>query len=143
MHECGQCVEDAFGGAGGDGDFGRWIVAASVQPLDLHRQRLPQGEHARHRRVLVVPFAHVTRNRVDQFRGAAVIRKSLTEVDGTVLVGEACNDGEDAHFTRWQLRPHVHACTLRTLRTLPTYSIHRSGLNDTSGYLRRSSTTRS
>ena len=104
MHERGERREEAFGRAGGHRDLGDRVVAAAVQLLDLRRERLAQREHAGHRRVLVVPLAHVARDGVDQLGRRIEVGKPLRQIDRADLVGQARHDREDADAARRELR---------------------------------------
>jgi hypothetical protein len=76
-------------------DFGRGVVAASVQACYLLGDRLTQRRDACHRRVLVVAFAHRVGHGIDDARIAIEIRKTLAEIDRVLLGGERAHHGED------------------------------------------------
>ena len=81
LHDRRDGVEDGFGAAGRDGDFGVRDRSWRRTARELGRDGLPQRRHALHRRVLVAPLAHVLRDGVDQRRIAVEVGKSLRQVD--------------------------------------------------------------
>ena len=104
MNERRERVEDPLRRSGRHRQFRHRIVPTPIQPLDLHRQRLAQREHAGHRRVLVVPLTHIARDRVDQRGRRIKIGKPLRQIDRADLIGKARHDREDADAARRELR---------------------------------------
>ena len=106
----------------------------AVETTNLRRQRLAQGEHARHRGVLVVAGLHVPVDGFDQLRVAGEVGEPLREVDGAVLVGQSGHHREDADADVGQFGfdacRGVHQPT--NLRTVPPF-VKRKRLHDPKG----------
>ena len=100
-------VENRLRAAGRDGDLAVGVVPPVVEACERARDRLTQRQDALHRRVLVLPGAHVPRNGIDE-RGVAVeVREPLREVDRAELAGQPRHHGEDRRPDRRQLRLDV------------------------------------
>ena len=97
-------VEDPFRAARRDGDFGLGVVAPAGEPFVLGGDRLAQPQDALHRRVLILPAAHVRGDGVDERRVAVEIGKALREVDRVQLGRKTRHHREDRRADRRQLR---------------------------------------
>jgi hypothetical protein len=94
-HHGGDGVENRFRRATRDGDFAFGIQPRAVRGFDVACDRLAQPRHARHRGVLILSTPGVTSERFEQRLGRIVVGKSLPEVHGAVLLGQARHHREN------------------------------------------------
>ncbi len=121
-------IEDGFGAAGRDGDFGFRIVPAAVEILVLCRDRFAQSGDALHRCVLVAARPHVPGDGLHQFGIAIEVRKALRQVDRAQVGGEARHHREDRGADRGQFRlqPYVYAHIASTPSKYPVAVFFRT-----------------
>jgi hypothetical protein len=100
-----------FRGARADDDVGPWIELQAVEPLLVRGDRLAQDGQSLTGRVLVRPACDGSAGGVEDLPWSVLVRESLPEIDGGVLLGEGRDLLEDR-----EAEPAVVAEEIRTVR---------------------------